>query len=64
MEYSTYLEGRISVLPKYQSARGHSNETKQDIGSTDFLKASSRGSAGLTKDEEAPATLFHFGLPY
>ena len=45
-----------SVSPTYQSARGHSNETKQNFKST-------RVSVG-TNDGEAPATYLHFGLPY
>ena len=53
----------ISVSPKCQSTRGHSNKTKQNFGLTGFPNASSRASTG-TNDEEAPATLPHFGLPY
>ena len=59
------LSGQSPTL-KCQSARGHSNKTKQDFGLTGFPKASeglSRVSAGST-DGEASATLLHFGLPY
>ena len=53
----------ITVSAKCQSARGHSNKTKQNFSLTGFLNASSRASTG-TNDDEAPVTLFHFGLPY
>ena len=48
-----------SVSPKYRSARGHSNKTKQDFGLTDFSKGiqnASLVSVG-TNHGEAPATL-------
>ena len=35
-----------SVLPKFHCAQEHSNMTKQDIGLTGFLKASSKVNAG------------------
>ena len=58
-----------TVSPKCQSARGHSNKTKQDLGSTSFPKASSRVSecvwgGGGANNGEAPVTLLHFSLPY
>ena len=45
----------ISVSPKCQSARGHSNKTKQNFSLNGFLNASSRASTG-TNDEEASVT--------
>ena len=50
-----------SVSPKYRSARGHSNKTKQDFGLTGFSKGIQNASLVSV---EAPATLLHFGLPY
>ena len=45
-----------TVSPNCQSARGHSNKTKQNFSMTGFPNASSRASTG-TNDEEARYTL-------